>query len=110
MAGKGIRYQRMEKYITYGLIADAVLFILYLIFAGFGIIWMKAICAVAAIVLSAAILGYLYLTRELLRPRSLWMSVAAAAVAVCVLFSLILNFPSPKYQLPEKTDLSVVQE
>lgn len=100
MAGKGIRYQQMEKYITYGLIADAVLFILYLIFAGFGIIWMKVILAVLAFLLSAAILGYLYLTKELLRPRSLWMSVAAASVIVCLLFSLILNFPSPSYKLP----------
>ncbi len=99
MAGKGIRYQQMEKYITYGLIADAVLFILYLIFAGFGIIWMKVILAVLAFLLSAAILGYLYLTKELLRPRSLWMSVAAASVIVCLLFSLVLNFPSPSYKL-----------
>ena len=100
MAGKGIRYQQMEKYITYGLIADAVLLILYLIFAGFGIIWMKVILSVLAFILSAAILGYLYLTKELLRPRSLWMSVAAASVIVCLLFSLILNYPSPSYKLP----------
>ena len=110
MAEKKNRYQVMEQYMTYALIADAVLFVLYLLFAGLGIAWLKVTLAVVAIVLSVLILGYLYMTKELLKPRSLWMSVAAAAVAVCLLFSLILNFPSPKYTLPEQTSNTTVQE
>lgn len=89
------RYQEMEHYMTYALLADLVIFILYLIAAGIGIIWLKVITAIIAILLSGLCLAFLYLSQELLRPRSLWMSAAAAAIAVCVLFSLILNFPSP---------------
>lgn len=85
----------MERYMTYALLADLVIFVLYLIAAGTGIIWLKVITAIIAILLSGLCLAFLYLSQELLRPRSLWMSAAAAAIAVCVLFSLILNFPSP---------------
>ena len=80
---------------TYALIADAVLFVLYLICAGSGIIWLKVILAILAIALSGLCLFFLYSTRELLRQRSLWMSACAAAVLICTLASLILNFPSP---------------
>ena len=101
MARKNNRYHIMEQYISLALIGDAVLFIAYLIVAAFGIVWAKVLLAVLALLLSAAIIGYLYLTKELLRPRSLWMTTAAAAVLVCTVFSLILNFPRPKYTLSE---------
>ena len=109
MANKKSRYQEMERYMTYTIIADGILFILYLIVAGLGVVWLKVVAAVLAIVLSVLILGYLYMTKELLNRRSLWMSTAAAAVAICVLFSLIFNFPSPKYELPEQ-DTSVTAQ
>ena len=32
---------------------------------------------------------------ELLRHRSLWMSAGALAILVCLLISLLLNYPSP---------------
>ena len=51
--------------------------------------------AVVGIVGSALGLVYLYFTRELLRPRSLWMSAGLAAVLVCILVSLLVNYPSP---------------
>ena len=95
---------------TYAIIADAALFVLYLLFAGLGITWLKAVFAVLVLLMSGLILGYLYLTQELLARRSLWMSAAAAAVAVCLLASLVLNFPSPKYQLPEQNTTVTTQE
>ena len=99
MASRKNRYAQMEEYMTYALVADAGVFVLYLIFAGYGITWLKVICSVLCILISAACLAFLYMTQELLRRRSLWMSTAAAAVLVCTLFSLILNFPSPnKYK------------
>ena len=109
MSENAIRYKDMEKYMTYGLIGDGVLFILYMIVAGCGIIWLKVILALLILALSALMLGYLYLTKELLRPHSMWMSTAAAAIAVCLLASLILNFPSPKYELPEKQQQSITE-
>lgn len=89
------RYQQMERYMCMTLALDLALFILYLVCAGSGIIWLKAICAILTILISGLCLVFLYLTKELLRERSLWMSVSAAAIALCVIFSLILNFPSP---------------
>ena len=110
MADKKSRYQEMEQYMTYIIIADAVLFILYLIAAGSAVIWLKVTLALLCLILSGAILGYLYMTKELLNPRSLWMSTAAAAVALCLLVSLIVNFPRPKYQLPELQTTTTSQE
>ena len=91
------RYHTLEQNMTIALIVDAILFIIYLIVAAKGIIWAKVLTAVLALILSLAIFGFLYLTQEWNRRRSLWMTTAAAAVALCTLFSLILNFPRPKY-------------
>lgn len=89
------RYKQMERYMTMALLADACVFVLYLIGAGMGTLWLKVLTAIVAIVLSGLCLGFLYLTKELLRRRSLWMTTAAAAILLCTLLSLILNFPSP---------------
>ena len=50
---------------------------------------------IIAILLSAAGLASLYLTGEFRRHRSLYLTAGYAAVAVVILFSLILNYPSP---------------
>ena len=107
------RYQQMERSMTWALITDAALFLLYLIVAGFGIIWLKVLLALLIILLSGLCLGFLYLSRELLRQRSLWMSMAAAAIGLCLLISLLLNFPSPnKYKAnpPTAAFVSSIQQ
>jgi len=104
------RYSQMERYMSCALILDLVLFIAYLIAAGNGIIWLKAILFILTIALSLLCLAYLYLTKELLKQRSFWMSVCAGAIAICLLFSLILNFPSPSpYQDRGETQTDTVQ-
>ena len=85
------RYKEMERYMTYALLADLFLFILYLCFAS--IIWLKVILSILIIILSGGSLAYLYITKELLKQRSLWMTAAAGSILICLLFSLILNFP-----------------
>lgn len=102
------KVQRMQWYLTYALIAATGLFALYLVFASFGITWLKVITAILAILISFACLAFLYLTNSLLRPRNLWMTTAAGAIIVCLLFSLMLSFPSPnKYKQAEsQTDSS----
>lgn len=104
------KIQQMQWYLAYTLIAAAGLFALYLVFAGFGITWLKVVTAILAILLSFACLAFLYLTNSLLRPRNLWMTTAAGAIIVCLLFSLMLNFPSPnKYkQAAPQNDISSV--
>ncbi len=89
------RYREMERIMSLVLAADLFLFILYLIASGCGVVWLKVVLAIVAILLSGLCLLFLYFSKELLRSRSLWMSVSAASIILCILFSLILNFPSP---------------
>ena len=89
------RYKQMEKNMTITLLGDLGLFLLYLLCAGAGIIWLKVILSILCILLSVAILGLLYLSQELLRPRSLWMTTGAASILLCLIVSLILNYPAP---------------
>lgn len=102
MAAQNNRYMKMQWYMLYALVADLGLFLLYMIFAGYGVIWLKVVTAILAALLSIGCLAFLFLTQELLRPRSLWMSVTAASILLCLVASLILNYPSPnKYAQPE---------
>ncbi len=89
------RFKENERVLAIGLIADAALFLLYLLMAGLGIVWLKWVLAVVAILLSGVGLAVLYLTGELRRQRSLYLSAGFAAVIVCIFISLILNYPSP---------------
>ena len=99
MATRRNRYHEMKRIMSFALITDAALFILYLLFAGLGITWLKVILSILIIFLSGACLVFLFFTQELLRQRSLWMTVASAAILLCLLFSLLLNYPSPnKYK------------
>ena len=101
------RYKEMERYMTYILLGDAGLFLLYLLFAGFGIGWMKTFLAIVTILGSGLCIGYLYLTGELMKVRSRWLIVGFAAIILVVLVSLLLNYPSPdplKQLMPEGTD------
>ena len=95
MARRNNRYKQMERRMSCVLLAELVLFIVFLFASGFGVIWLKAIIAIVSIIVSLLCLGFLYLSQELLRRRSLWMTAAAVAVLVCVLFSLVLGYPSP---------------
>ena len=101
MARRKSRFKKMEFYITIALCVDAAIFLAYLIFAGMGLLALKIIAAVLCIALSGAALYQLFVSHELLRRRSLWMSMAAACIFLCILISLLLNFPSPPYTLPQ---------
>ena len=106
MAKETNRYNKMQQYMTYVLLADLLLFALYLISAGCAVIWAKALTAILAIILSVLCLSYLFLTKELFRRRSRWMTAAAGAILICLLFSLLLRFPSPKPQRSVIPDIS----
>ena len=95
MAARRNRYKEMKRYMSCALMADAVLFVLFLLFSGLGITWLKVILSIFVIILSCACLVFLFLTQELLRSRSLWMTTAAAAILLCLVLLLILNYPSP---------------
>lgn len=95
MENNKTRFQNAERLLTYILIGCAALFVIYLFAAGFGVIWLKAITSIIAIITCSLCLAYLYMTKLLFQPRSIWMTYASAAIIVCLLFSLILRFPSP---------------
>ena len=88
------RYKDFEANMTLSLIGNLALFLLYMLFASLGIIWLKVILAILCGLLSLGLLGILYLSQELTRPRSLWMTVAAVSIAVCLMVSLLLNYPA----------------
>ena len=96
MAGRKISYKQLEFYLSIAVIANAALFFIYMICAGTGVAWAKVFLAILCLILSVGILAVLYFKKELLRPRSLWMTLAAGAVLLLLLFSLVLNFPSPR--------------
>ena len=111
MASKPNRYKAIEQYMTYALCADAVLFLFYMIAAGNGVVWLKVILTLACLAISGFMLWFLYISKELLRQRSLWLTVGAAAIVICLFFSLILNFPSPnKYKQQDEASACLVCE
>ena len=87
------RYREMEYQLTRILIADVIVFVLYLVFAGAGIVWLKVITAIFAILMPVLCLGFLYMSKELLKQRSLWMSVGFAGIFISTAVSLITRFP-----------------
>ena len=89
------RYKDIERFLTLVLIGDAVIFLLYMIFAGLGIGWLKVITTILNLVASIGCLGLLYITGEMKKARSRWLVLGFAAVLVCLLVSLLLNYPSP---------------
>lgn len=107
MAKKENRYKTMERSMCLTLVADLALFIAYLIAAGAGVVWLKVILSILTILISVLCLVFLHTNGELYKQRSLWMGTSAAAIAVCILFSLILNFPSPSpYKQAEANSVS----
>lgn len=100
MSAKQTRYKKMEAALTAVLCLDAAIFVAYLIFAGIGLLGLKIIAAILSVVISCFVLYFLFVTKELLRKRSLWMTYAAACILLCIFVSLILNFPTPRFTLP----------
>lgn len=95
IVAKRNRYRELESLMTKVILGDAAVFVLFLIFAGLGMTVLKVITAIIAIFGSLLCLGWLFLTGEFTRRRSLWMVTAFICIALCVVVSLLLNFPCP---------------
>lgn len=89
------RYREMESMMTKIILGDALVFILYLVCAGMGWGVFKVITAIIAIFGSFLCTGWLYLTGEFNRRRSLWMVTAFICIIICVVVSVLLGFPRP---------------
>ena len=89
------RYREMESLMTKVIVGDALVFVLYLLFAGLGLTVVKVAAAIIAILGSLLGLGWLVITGEFSRRRSLWMVTGFIAIVLCVLVSLLLGYPGP---------------
>ena len=89
------RYREMENLMTKIILGDALVFILYLVCAGLGWSVLKVITAIIAIFGSLLCVGWLHLTGEFTRRRSLWMVTAFICIVICVIWSLLLGYPAP---------------
>ena len=89
------RYRELESLMTRVILGDAAIFILYLIFAWREVVALKVITAIITIFGSLRCVGWLYLTGEFSRRRSLWMVTAFICIVICVVFSLLLDYPAP---------------
>lgn len=89
------RYRQMEELMTKILIGDLLVFIIFLICCGKGWSVAKVVMASVSIIVSLLSMAWLFITGELIRRRSLWMSTGFGAIFVCLLVSLILKYPCP---------------
>ena len=88
-------FKQLEQQLTIVVGIDLAIYLVYLLFAGIGITWLKVILAAAGIVLSLLGAAFLVLIGEHKRRRSLWLLCAFGSIAVCILVSLITRFPGP---------------
>ena len=89
------RYRDLERKVTLFILADLALFLLYLLFAGLGITPVKVICTILVFIGSLLGLGFLFMSGELTKKRSLWMSASFAGIILCTIVSLITGVPGP---------------
>ncbi|MDD5864531.1 MAG: hypothetical protein PUD80_07850 [Firmicutes bacterium] len=92
---KRSRYREMESLMTKIILGEALVFVLYLVCAGLGSTVLKVITAIIAILGSLLCLGWLIITGEFSRRRSLWMVTGFVSIVLCVLVSLLLGYPGP---------------
>ncbi len=89
------RYREMERLLTVALLISLADFVLYLVVAGMGIVWAKVLTAIVAFLIPCAGLVLLFLSKELTKSRSLWLTCGFAGIILCTLVSLLLQFPAP---------------
>ena len=101
------RYKDIERFLTQVLIADAAVFVLYMVFAGMGFGFLKITATVLCLLASIACLALLYMTGEMKKARSRWLVLGFGSIVLCLLVSLLLNYPSPAEVVAEAITNSV---
>lgn len=89
------RYKDLDQLFTKILLGDTAVFVLYLLFANAGMVALKVITSIVAIICSLLCLGFLYVSGETAKQRSRWMVYGFGAILVCIIVSLILKYPAP---------------
>lgn len=89
------RYKDVERILTQILLGEVAVFVLYMIFAGVGIIALKVITSILIVVASALCIAFLVMCGEYKKRRSRWLVMGFAALLFLLVVSLLLNYPSP---------------
>jgi len=89
------RYRDVERVLAQILMGDTAVFVLYMIFAGLGIISLKVVTSILIVVASVLCLAFLYMCGEMFKRRSRWLVFGFGALLLLLVVSLILNYPSP---------------
>ncbi len=89
------RYKDVERILTQVLLGELAVFVLYMIFAGMGIVALKITASILIIAVSVLCIGFLVLCGEFKKRRSRWLVMGFGAIMLLLLVSLILNYPSP---------------
>lgn len=89
------RYREMESLMTKIILGDILVFVLYLMCAWHGWSLPKIITAIISLLSSVLCTGWLYVTGEFGRRRSLWMVTTFVAILLCLVVSLLLRYPAP---------------
>lgn len=97
-------YREFERLMSWVLGIDVMLLLIYLMAAARGVGWLKNILAGLAIACAVLSVGFLFLNRELNRPRSRWLVTGFCAIVVCLLVSLLFRYPRPA---PTEADIQV---
>ncbi len=88
-------YRNFERFMTVTLFVGLAFFLLYLLMAGLGLVVLKIIFSIIAIVLSGVCLFTLYTSKELFKSRSLWLTAAFCSIIICTIVSLLCSYPAP---------------
>ena len=77
------------------LLADALVFVLFLVFSSNGWAVVRVIAAVLSALVSLLSLAWLFIPGEITRRRSFWMVTGFGCIFLCLLVSLLLKYPCP---------------
>ncbi len=89
------RYKDVERVLTQVLLGELAVFVLFLLVSGAGVTALKVITAILIVVASGLALAFLYMCGEMKKRRSRWLVLGYGAILLCMVVSLVLNYPSP---------------
>ena len=95
MAERQNGYRQFERFLTILLALTGAMFVLFLFTSGLGLVVLKCILALIVAALAGIGLFLLYRTKELLRSRSLYLTLSSSALILLTIVSLICNYPAP---------------
>lgn len=88
-------FRQLEHLLTMVIAAALAMFVLMLIFAAFGINWLKILLGLVIIAVCALGCALLIRMQEHRRRRSWWLLSAFGSILLCTLVSLLVGYPAP---------------